>query len=597
MPFWLTVGAVPGPAVAAGVNVTFDPSAVAATLNAGGYNGTVHAKVSGYADLLIPVSLVVSDPASTLTVTDNNGPTNSETIHWTPGTAYPTKSLTMVSSDAPIGFTIATSVTAPAAPANWISVNHTSGIAYTYGTPVTVSFLSDVLYNANVGDTLTGTVTVTPVGGSAIAVAFSIIIDEPPAAITRIFPAQTPVQNTSSVQVVVTGSGFGTLNGYSGHPTAVSITYGPNPQTTALLTAVGGTVTVASQNTLVLSIPKDDGATPAVAILSAAGTVTISITNGLAGETAATMPLTVTASPIIYTVTDAASLAEAAPGSNPTFAPYELITLFGDNFGPTAGTPVQAATDTFSRYPTSLTANSHTLTVTFYKADGTTVISNAYLLFATNNQINALVPSGVVGNTTANIQVAWNSLNSSMYPVSIAAQDPGLFTVTSSGQGQGAILLSDYSLNSGTNKAAAGSTVLIYMTGVGAPNSTALNTATASKAAFPTTCISPASYMATINALGTPPSPAWTTVDGAIVQSGKLTANHYPPCMATASAVTVSIGGKAATVGYAGWVSDSVAGLYQINATLAATTPSGTQPVTVTVGGVQSQAGVTMVVK
>ncbi|HUK41402.1 MAG TPA: hypothetical protein VLX11_10170, partial [Candidatus Acidoferrales bacterium] len=143
-----------------------------------------------------------------------------------------------------------------------------------------------------------------------------------------------------------------------------------------------------------------------------------------------------------------------------------------------------------------------------------------------------------------------------------------------------------------------GSTVLIYMTGVGAPNSTALNSATATKAAFPTTCISPASYMATINALGTPPSPAWTTVDGAVIQAGKLTTNHFPPCMATANAVTVTVGGTAATVAYAGWVGDSVAGLYQINATLSKTVPTGNaEPVVVTVGGVTAQTGVTMAVQ
>ena len=321
VPFWLTVGSISGPATSSGVNVTFDPSGVAATLNAGGYNGAVHAKVSGYADLIIPVTLVVSDPASTLTVTDNNGPTNSETIHWAPGSAYPTQTLTMVSSDAPIGFTIATAVTSPAAPTNWISVNHTSGIAYTYGAPITVSFLSDVLYNANVGDSLTGTVTITPVGGTAIPIAFTIVIDEPPAAITRIFPTQTPVQSTSSIKVVVTGTGFGTAGGYSGHPTAVSIKYGPSPQTTALLTAVGGAVTVASQNTLILTIPKDDGGSPAIPILSAAGTATISITNGLASEVATTAVLTVTASPIIYTVTDAGSLLEAAPGTTRPLRP------------------------------------------------------------------------------------------------------------------------------------------------------------------------------------------------------------------------------------------------------------------------------------
>jgi uncharacterized protein (TIGR03437 family) len=612
VPYWLTVGAPSGPAVPApgGATVTFDPSAtVSPTLSAGGYNGFVHAKVSGFQDLVIPVTLVVSDPASTLTVADKNGPVNlvnGEVIHWTPGTAYALTNtvLTMVSSDAPLAFTVTAAVTAPAAPATWISVNHASGIAYTYGTPITVSFLTDVLYNANVADHLTGTVTVTPTGGAPINIGFTIIVDEPPAAITRIFPTQTPVQNANALTVIVTGTGFGIANGYAAHPTAVSITYGPNPQTTAVLgTLTGGSVAVANQNTLILTIPKDDGATPAVPILSAAGTVTISIQNGNIGS-AVTTPLTVTASPIIYTVTDAGSLEEATPGTSPTFAPYELITLFGDNFGPTAGTPVQATVDPFSRYPNSLTANGQTLKVTFTKTSDNSAIADAYLLFASNNQINALVPSGVVGKGQVNIVVTYHNVASSAFVANVAAQNPGVFTVTSSGQGQGAILLSDFSLNSNSNPGLAGkTTVLIYLTGLGVPNSTDLNATAATKAAFPTTCISPANYMTTINAL--PGNANWASVDGAVIQSAQLASNHLPPCMATANAVTVTIGGQTATVSYAGWVGDSVAGLYQINALVPAkanpskaTPPAVTAvPVVVTVGGANSQTGVTMFVK
>jgi uncharacterized protein (TIGR03437 family) len=280
-----------------------------------------------------------------------------------------------------------------------------------------------------------------------------------------------------------------------------------------------------------------------------------------------------------------------------------LITLFGDNFGPTAGTPVQGTLDGFKRYSSALLTNGHNLTVAFYKADGVTLIANAYLLFATNNQINALVPSGVTGNATVKIVASWNALNSSAYVANVAAQNPGVFTVTSSGQGQGAVLLSDFSLNSASNPGLVGkSTVLIYVTGLGAPNSTGANSnATASK--FPTTCVSPANYMATINAL--PGNAAWTTVDGAVIQSSQLKTNVLPPCMATANAVTVSIGGQAATVSYAGWVGDSVAGLYQINALVPAkANPSvasppavSTVPVVVTIGGVSSQTGVTMSVK
>ena len=594
VPFWLTVGVPSGPATSTGATVTFDPAGVAATLNAGGYNAFVHVKVSGFADLVVPISLTVSDPASSLSIAEGSA----LTIHWHPGDPYPTKTLTMVSSDAPLGFTVTTTPLAPTVPANWISVNHTSGIAYTYGTPITVSFLGDVLYNANVGDVLGGKVTVTPTGGVGIDFTYTIDIDEPNAAITSIFPSQAAVQSSNSIKVVVTGSGFGTTGGYSGSPTTVKIAYGSVAATD--ITTIGGAFSVANQNTLVMTIPYQDNAGTPNAILSAAGNVTISITNGLSGEVAATATLTVTGNPIVYAVTDAASITETAPGTNPTVAPYEIVTLWGDNL--ISGSAVNATLDSFSRYPTTLTASGHTVGVAFWNAAGSTKIADAYLLFASKTQINLMVPSNVTVGQTDRIVVTYNALASAAspaagFPVTVAAENPGVFTTSSSGQGQGAILLADYSLNSSSNKAAAGTTVLIYMTGVGTPNSTALNSAVASKSAFPTTCISPASYMATINALATPPSPAWTTVDGTVIQQRKLTANHLPPCMATANAVTVSIGGKAATVSYAGWVGDSIAGLYQINAALAATTPSGTQPVVVTVGGVQSQTGVTMVVK
>ena len=74
----------------------------------------------------------------------------------------------------------------------------------------------------------------------------------------------------------------------------------------------------------------------------------------------------------------------------------------------------------------------------------------------------------------------------------------------------------------------------------------------------------------------------------------------YAPCFVTSP--TVTIGGNAATVTYAGWVSGSVAGLYQINATVPSkATASNTAPLLVTIGSgstaVSSQAGVTMAVK
>ena len=581
VPIWLSLDASNGTATTTGATVNFTPNAVGGSLAAGTYGGTVHVKVTGFADLTVPVSLVVSNPAPTLTISQGS----SVSINWTPGTAYPTSTLTAVSSDQPIAFTVSTAVTAPSTP-NWIKTNRSSGVAYSFGTPIVVSFVQSVFDNANVGDSLTGTVTVTPAGGSAIDVAFTITVTPPSAVITRIFPTQTPTQasSPSSVNVVVSGTGF--IPSTGANPTAITLTVGSGSATPLS----SGAVNVVSADTMILTIPGAD--------LGADAAITITAQNGNIGSPV-TATLTVTSAPIIYSVTDAASLVEASPGSSPTFAPYEMITIFGANFGVGSGNNVSATTDSFGRYPNTLTANSHPLTVSFFKADGTTLIANAYLLFATDTQINAFVPSGVVGNSTVNIAVNYNSVASANYAASVAAADPGMFTVNSSGQGQGAILLSaDYSVNSASNKAAKGSTVLLYLAGMGAPNSTATNTAGTSAPTFPGGCISTASYISTENGLSSHPSPPWTTLDGAVIASANLATNKFPPCFASSGAVSVTIGGFAATVSYAGFVADSVAGLYQINVVVPSAVTSGTAvPVVVTMGSAKSQAGVTMAVQ
>jgi len=579
VPFWLTMGAMNGTAVSGGVNLTFAPNSVGGSLGAGSYGATVHLKVTGFADLQVPVSLVISDAAPTLTVSEGT----TQTINWSQGSAYPTRTLTMVSSASPIDFTITAAVTAPSSPA-WIKLSKPSGVAYTWGTPITVSFTQSVLDAAAVGDALTGTVTVTPAGGTAIPVAFTINVQSPGATITSIYPAQTPVQATAlitdpALSVVVTGTGF--VAAPSGAKTVVQL---------GSSTLAAGSVNVVSPTTMILTITPDN--------FNSAGAIVIGAQNPSIGSPS-TATLTVTSNPIIYSATNSASLVEAAQGSSPSFAPYDMVSIFGDNFGPTAGTPVLGAVDSFGRYSNQLTANSHSLTVTFYKVDGTTLIANAYLLFATNNQINALVPSGVTGNTTVKMVVTYNSLSSTAFSAGVVASDPGIFTATSSGVGQAAILhAADYSANSTSNKAAKGSTVLIYVAGLGAPNSAATNVASTAAATFPAGCISPAAYMGTVNAATSHPSPLWTTVDGANLLLSNITAGHFAPCFASPVTVVVTIDGKAATVSYAGWVADSVAGLYQINAVVPATATSGNAiAVQVSVGTAKSQAGVTMAIQ
>ena len=608
VPFWLSLDILSGTATTAGQTVNFSASSNAGSLAAGNYSGSVHAKVSTFQDLLIPVAITVNDPASTLSVQT----TTNLNFTWIPGTAIPTATLTAVSSDQPIAFSVSASNAAgnPATP-NWISTNETTGIAYNFGSPVTVSFLPDVLNNAPVGTVLVGTVTITA-GAQTFPETYNITIGEPPATITRIFPNQTPVHASGNLTVIVTGTGFGDATSpapsgavYTANPTTVTLQYGAGP-TSGILgpSGIGGTVVVADSTTLILTIPFQDNAMPTPNAILAAGTVTIQIQNGALGSVVS-IPLTVTTAPIIYSVTDAAALQEAAPGTNPSFAPYEMITIFGDNLD--TGAAVSGAPDaTFHKYPTTLTvpaAGGNPLSVSFYKQGvigAGTHLADAPLLFVNNNQINAMVPAAVAGAgvTSLQIVVTYNAVPSTAYDATPIASNPGIFTTGSSGQGQGAIVLSNGTVNSSTSnstKAVKGtSTVMVYLSGMGAPDSTATDTVSTKAATFPGACISVASFDTAVN-------PAWTSADGAIVQAAKIDAGHFAPCFATVK-VTATIGGQAATVSYAGWVADSLAGLYQVNLAVPKAAASGNSipvQVTVTTGGhsYSTQTGVTMAIQ
>jgi uncharacterized protein (TIGR03437 family) len=435
-------------------------------------------------------------------------------------------------------------------------------------------------------------------------------VGEPNAVVTSIFPSQVAAATTGTLALVVTGSGFGSSSttcapAVCGHPTAVTIAYAGSAAgagTAVALTTISGVITVVNPTTMVLTIPAMDNQSTAVNVL-AVGTVTLNITNALSGETVAIETLTVTANPIINSIVDAASLVQAAPPNPLKLAPYELISIFGQNFN--SGSPVAATVDSFGRYPSSLTVpatSGNPISIAVYK-QGTvgapTLIGPAYLVYVSNTQINALVPSGVTasGITGLQIVVTYNGLSNAVpYPAAPAATNPGVFATGADGQGQGAILNSDFSVNSNTNAAALGSTVMIYMSGLGAPTSTANDSSVTTALKFPTSCITPGSYFAAVNALTTPPGTPWTSDDGAVILASNLGTNKYPPCFATSP--TVTIGGQAATVTYAGWVVDSVAGLYQINATVPTKgLTAGAAAVIVTAGGVQSQAGVTMAVQ
>jgi uncharacterized protein (TIGR03437 family) len=258
---------------------------------------------------------------------------------------------------------------------------------------------------------------------------------------------------------------------------------------------------------------------------SAPGTVTLPVTLQIAA------PL-----PTILKMAHAASYAEGA------VAPGEIVTLFGTNIGPDA--LVGLALDESGKVAAALGGAQ----VLF---DGTP----APLIYVSKSQIAAVAPYELAGRQTTTVQVAWSGQRSNGVTVPVKATAPGIFTADSSGAGPAAILNADGSYNSARNPAAAGDTVVLYLTGEGQ---------TAPKGI-----------------------------------TGKVTAvSDVPPLTpAPVLAVGVLIDSQPAQVIFAGEAPGFVSGILQVNVQIPAASKAGALPIIVSVGGTASQAGVTVSVK
>jgi len=597
VPYWLQVSPMNGLATGTSQNLTFQVSAAAANLPVGEYAATVQITGSNLTNGVIPVALTVTDTAPGLSVQ----PADPINVNWQIGQAYPVISLTVFStSTIPVPFTAATASTPTSlGVANWLSPFALNEIAYGWGTTIPLVVSTSAYQQAQAGETLAGTVTLTWGTSGTKTVHINISVAPPPVTIASISPSAVPVISVSSagtVTIAVIGNNF-VQNAL---------------QTTKVFTSSGSSVTLCSACTvhvlnsqnMTVAIPYDNTGVP----FRAAGTLTIGLANGSASLPQATKNLTITTAPIITSVTSASTLVAPAGGSNPTVAPYDLISIFGSNFclSSLAGcaNPIVASLDPFFRYPTYLSPDNgtHKLSVLFSKTSSLgTAWANVpgYLLFANNNQINAVVPASIaaqLGTGTVKMVVGFDtsatspaaSASSAAYLLNVAAVDPGAFTLDSADDG--AIMdASSFILNTQSTPAIGGSSIVaVYMTGLGTPDGTGSNAPVAGPNP-PTTCLAPVGvvgngtlaptgYMGTVNTSVSgggyvpptgyaPPNPAWTSIDGAVIRSVLLSANVSPPCLGAVAAnlPTVSIGGQSATVSYAGFVADSVAGLYQVN--------------------------------
>lgn len=143
----------------------------------------------------------------------------------------------------------------------------------------------------------------------------------------------------------------------------------------------------------------------------------------------------------------------AATLSGP-IAPGEIITLFGPSIGP----------DTPSGYQLAATG------LVSSDLDGLQVLVGglaAPILYASRNQINVVTPFGVPSAGNVTVGVVKSGAVVSTFSATTAPASPGIFTQNGEGSGPRVILNQNGSLNGPGNPAAPGSTLSIYVTGIG----------------------------------------------------------------------------------------------------------------------------------
>ncbi len=592
LPTWLTATPTTGTATTAGANLTLTTTSVCDSLAPGSYTATVHFKVSGSFDKTLSVSLFLNTGAPTLTVSGSL----LRTANWTLGTALPTFVITAVSSDSPISYK--TSTSGPLQPI--VASNEQEGLAYSFGTPINVSFPAAVFAAAQPGQVLTGTVTITwGSSGSTIVVSFSVTVEAPGATVTSLSPGTLPASPTGTTfTVTILGTGFVTSTSASQKTRVgfVATNAGGNLISDAAITNVN--VVSASEIIVTIVAPTagtdnylqfntTTNATSYLAVCNPAVATPCPAASGWA-------QLTISAGPLIQAVTSSSGFVQVTPPALPTVAPYDMISLFGAGFCPlcSSGQILQGApagaTLTYASAPTLTpnpnAANPSYLTVAFVNHSTGAAITNgaAPLLFATNNQINLLVPAAVAGQSTVDIVVSFGYgtvmagtlSQSARFPVNVAATDPGIFTVGADGQGSAAVLDVNYDLISATNPAGMrtgavvasdSDTIQLYVTGLGLPDTGASWSST--------NCITVPNYL---SALATATGTTLPTLDGTVVQSSLLNGD-FAPCLASSNTnlPIVTIGGIPATVTFAGFVADTIAGLYQIDAQLPSSVQTG----------------------
>lgn len=173
------------------------------------------------------------------------------------------------------------------------------------------------------------------------------------------------------------------------------------------------------------------------------------------------------AQPSIGGVVNAASYSQPPvdsstnPIGNSIIAQGAIFTIFGKSLGPTT-----LAAPSSLPLPTSLPdAGGTSVSVS---AGGQTIA--AYIVYTSAAQVSAILPSNTpVG--AASITVTYSGQSSAPFKITVVASGLGVFTRNSAGNGPGIAQVArsqtDVTVNSLTNSAQAGDTLIVYGTGLG----------------------------------------------------------------------------------------------------------------------------------
>jgi len=220
----------------------------------------------------------------------------------------------------------------------------------------------------------------------------------------------------------------------------------------------------------------------------------------------------------------------AAFTANRAVAPGSFISIFGTNLSDSTATATQ--------FPFPLGIGGVAFS---FDVPSANVSLPGRFYYVSPTQLDVLVPWELANYSSATVKVIINYTYSATYSLNLATYSPGFFAYQANGQLYASAQDSSLKDVTASNPVARGTTVVLYMNGLGPVNN--------------------------------PPADGWPAPDATST---------------TITNPTIDIGGQPATVMFSG-LAPGFAGLYQVNATVPAGIGSGPQQVTCSIGGVACQ--------